>query len=65
MDAKSAIMFVAIFYSISIFLMWIAKEEAIAKTKAGKSLSKLTNAYPWLIWVLTTALSITAYYALR
>lgn len=60
MNKNLAIACIALFYSLAMFVAWIAKCDAIACVQDQKRQNRVLGAYPLILWVLTTALAITA-----
>lgn len=60
MDKDFEIACIALFYTATVFVAWIAKCDAVQRVKEQEKQNKVVNAYPWIIWALTTALAITA-----
>lgn len=61
MDKNLAIACIAVFYTMAIFVAWVAKCDAVQRVKDQKKQNKVLNAYPWVLWALTTALAIISY----
>ena len=51
---------IALFYTAAVFVAWIAKCDAVQRVEEQEKQNKVVNAYPWIIWALTTALAITS-----
>lgn len=60
MDKDFEIACIALFYTAAVCVAWITKCDAVQRVKEQEKQNKVVNAYPWIIWALTTALAITA-----